>query len=166
MVYNIPIVSNVKDFELFQNMSEQTHLLIGGATGSGKSVIINGFICNLLLKSPNQAQFVLIDPKRVELVTYKNVPHCLKYASEQGEILTALKGAINLIENRYKKMQADGACVRYHRRTRRPNDNERERSYPNFATHLSSGTRCGRASGSLYPKTNGGSYTKQNTCKH
>ena len=108
MVYNIPIVSNVKDFELFQNMSEQTHLLIGGATGSGKSVIINGFICNLLLKSPNQAQFILIDPKRVELVTYKSVPHCLKYASEQGEMLTALKGAINLIENRYKKMQADG----------------------------------------------------------
>lgn len=108
MVYNIPIVSNVKDFELFQNMSEQTHLLIAGATGSGKSVILNGFICNLLLKSPNQAQFILIDPKRVELATYKNTPHCLKYASEQAEMLTALKQAINLIENRYKKMQLEG----------------------------------------------------------
>lgn len=108
MVYNIPIVSNVGDFELFQNMSEQTHLLIGGATGSGKSVVLNGLICNLLLKSPNQAQFILIDPKRVELVTYRNVPHCLKYASEQAEMLTALKQAISLIENRYKKMQAGG----------------------------------------------------------
>ena len=108
MVYNIPIVSNVSDFELFQNMSEQTHLLIAGATGSGKSVILNGFICNLLLKSPNQAQFIILDPKRVELVTYKSTPHCLKYASEQGEMLTALKQALNLIESRYKKMQADG----------------------------------------------------------
>lgn len=107
-MYNIPIVNNKQDFELFQNISEQTHLLIAGATGSGKSVALNGLICDLLLKSPNEAQFILLDPKRVELVTYKDTPHCLYYASELDDMHTALIKAVNLIEARYKRMQREG----------------------------------------------------------
>ena len=58
-------------------MSEQPHLLIAGATGSGKSVVINGIMHAILHRSPNAAQLILIDPKRVELVMYKDLPHCV-----------------------------------------------------------------------------------------
>lgn len=83
----------------------QTHLLIAGATGSGKSVIINNMIYHLLYKSPKQVKLVLIDPKRVELVQYKELPHTLAYASEQVEIINTLQKCVTLMEQRYKTMQ-------------------------------------------------------------
>ena len=95
-------------YKLYRDMYEQPHLLIAGATGSGKSVVINGIIYTLLLQGPDKAGFILIDPKRVELVQYKNVPHCLLYASEPREMIEALKATVNLIENRFKTMQKAG----------------------------------------------------------
>ena len=95
-------------YKLYKDMYEQPHLLIAGATGSGKSVVINGIIYTLLLQCPDKAGFILIDPKRVELVQYKNVPHCLLYASEPREMIEALHATVNLIENRFKAMQKAG----------------------------------------------------------
>ncbi len=97
-------------FKLFEDMAQQPHLLIAGTTGSGKSVIINGIIYTQLLKCPDRSAFILIDPKRVELVQYKYCPHTLKYASEPKEIIEALKASLQLIENRYMKMRT--ACTR------------------------------------------------------
>lgn len=86
------------------------HLLIAGATGSGKSTIVNGLIRTALFRffddRPDGAQLVLIDPKRVELSIYRNLPHTLKYASEPAEMLAALDYAMQLCENRYKLMQS------------------------------------------------------------
>lgn len=86
------------------------HLLIAGATGSGKSTIVNGIIRTALFRffddRPDGAQFVLIDPKRVELSIYRNLPHTLRYASEPAEMLAALDYAMRLCENRYKLMQS------------------------------------------------------------
>ena len=87
------------------NMLEQPHLLIAGSTGSGKSVLINSLIYTALFKSPNQCKFILIDPKRVELVEYKQLPHTISHNSELPDILEALQTAIGLMENRYKLMQ-------------------------------------------------------------
>lgn len=87
------------------DMLEQPHLLIAGSTGSGKSVLINSLIYTALYKSPNRYQFILIDPKRVELVDYKPLPHTISYSSEMADILEALQTAIDLMENRYKAMQ-------------------------------------------------------------
>lgn len=81
------------------------HTLIAGTTGSGKSVLINSLIFNLLLKSPNEVEFCLIDPKRVELSKYKKLPHVWKYCQEIGDIVSALDGVINTMESRYKKME-------------------------------------------------------------
>ena len=67
--------------KLYNDMLNQVHILIAGATGSGKSVAINGIISTALYKAPTEVQFILIDPKRVELVDYKNLPHTVKYAS-------------------------------------------------------------------------------------
>lgn len=95
-------------YKLFQDMAEQVHLLIAGATGSGKSVVVNGFIYTQLLHCPDRSAFILIDPKRVELSAYKNCPHTLLYASEPDEWTRALDGALAITERRYQEMQRRG----------------------------------------------------------
>jgi len=87
------------------DLLKQPHLLIAGATGSGKSVLINSLIYTALYKAPKQVGFILIDPKRVELVDYKDLPHTLKYASEPEDIADTIAGTVYLMELRYKKMQ-------------------------------------------------------------
>ena len=92
-------------YTLYKDMLSQPHLLIAGATGSGKSVVINSLIYTALLDSPAAVEFILIDPKRVELVDYKQLPHTIKYASEPREMVQALEKAIEITEDRYKYMQ-------------------------------------------------------------
>lgn len=96
-------------YKLFADMANQPHLLIAGATGSGKSVVVNGIIYTQLLRCPDKAGFILIDPKRVELSGYKDCPHCLLYASEPDEWIKALDVAIAITERRYKDMQRNKA---------------------------------------------------------
>lgn len=92
---------------LYEDMSQQAHLLIAGRTGSGKSVVINGIIHSLLCQyTSGQAQLILIDPKRVELVQWANTPHCMFYASEPSDRVQALRLAIRTIEDRFRTMQA------------------------------------------------------------
>lgn len=93
---------------LYDNMLVQPHLLIAGATGSGKSVAINGIIHSALFNSPAKVEFILIDPKRVELCEYKRLPHTLYYASESQDMVKALQYAIGITETRYKAMQRQG----------------------------------------------------------
>jgi len=88
------------------DMLKQPHLLIAGSTGSGKSVLINSLIYTALYRSPNRCRFILIDPKRVELIDYKQLPHCIRYASEPGDIGAALVWAVELMEERFRLMQA------------------------------------------------------------
>lgn len=92
-------------YSLYRDMLKQPHLLIAGATGSGKSVVINGLVYTAMYDSPAAVQFILIDPKRVELVDYKPLPHTLMYASEPGEMAEALEKAMEITESRYKAMQ-------------------------------------------------------------
>lgn len=93
-------------YDLYNDMLQQPHLLIAGATGSGKSVVINGIMYTALYKSPAQVEFISIDPKRVELIDYKTLPHVIQYASEPGDMVQALENAMEITESRYKAMQA------------------------------------------------------------
>lgn len=95
---------------LYNDMANQTHLLIAGRTGSGKSCVVNGIIqSQLVQKSCDEVQFILIDPKRVELSAWKNTPHCIAYAGDDmRERLNALNLAIRIIESRFAKMEAEG----------------------------------------------------------
>ena len=95
-------------YTLYADMAEQPHLLIAGATGSGKSVALNGIISTLLYRSPANCGLILIDPKRVELAEYKRLPHTIMYASEPAEIVAALEKAVEIIEKRYRKMSCRG----------------------------------------------------------
>ena len=92
-------------YALFDDMALQPHLLIAGATGSGKSVVVNGIVYNLLHKGPVSDGLILIDPKRVELVQYADTPHCIQYASEPADMVKALQAAIRITESRYLEMQ-------------------------------------------------------------
>lgn len=96
-------------FTLYLDALAQPHLLIAGATGSGKSVFVNALIYTALYKSPNDVQFILIDPKRVELAQYCGIPHVVQYASEPSTMPAALRYALAITEDRYKAMQAKKA---------------------------------------------------------
>lgn len=91
-------------YNLYADMLQQPHLLIAGATGSGKSVVINGMMTTALKDSPARVQFILLDPKRVELVDYKPLPHVIRYSTEPGEMVQALQDALQITDNRYKEM--------------------------------------------------------------
>ena len=93
---------------LYNDMLNQTHILIAGATGSGKSVIINGIIATALKKSQYDVNFILIDPKRVELAEYKNLPHTIAYACEPDDMVKALEYAIERTDSRYRAMANAG----------------------------------------------------------
>lgn len=92
---------------LYADMASQTHLLIAGRTGSGKSCVVNGIIqSQLVQKSCNEVQFIFIDPKRVELSQWKHIPHCIAYASDDmRERLNALSLAVRIIEHRFEEME-------------------------------------------------------------
>ena len=91
----------------FLRLADRPHLLIAGATGSGKSVALNGIITSLLItQSPFRCQFVLIDPKKVELVQYAKLPHTVRYASEHPDIVRSLQWAVDETDRRFSMMQS------------------------------------------------------------
>lgn len=92
----------------FLRLAERPHLLIAGATGSGKSVALNGVITSLLMtQSPFRCQFVLIDPKKVELAQYARLPHTARYASDHPDIVRALQWAVEETDRRFSVMQKE-----------------------------------------------------------
>ena len=90
----------------FLRLADRPHLLIAGATGSGKSVALNGVLHSLLMtQSPFYCQFVLVDPKKVELIQYAGLPHVARYASEHPDIIRALQWAVEETDRRFSVMQ-------------------------------------------------------------
>lgn len=98
------IPETIRD-SLYSEMIEQKHMLIAGATGSGKSVVINGIINNIMAYPPTQKKLVLIDFKRVELSYYKNLPHTISFSTDLEAAEKALDNALQDIENRFVEME-------------------------------------------------------------
>ena len=96
---------------LVADISKMPHVLIAGATGSGKSVLINAFIGSLLFRaSPSEVNFIMVDPKRVELTNYNGIPHLLTpVIVEPAKVLSALKWATGEMDRRYKLFAEVGA---------------------------------------------------------
>ena len=87
------------------------HLLVAGATGSGKSVCLNTIVsCLIAENSPSELRLLLIDPKRVELTPFNGIPHLLTPVTvETAEVVPLLKALINEMLKRYKHMEQSGA---------------------------------------------------------
>ena len=92
------------------DISEMPHLLIAGATGSGKSVCVNAFLCSILFRAtPEEVKLILVDPKRVELGKYHDIPHLLTpVIHDPDKVISALKWAVELMEKRYKLLNEVG----------------------------------------------------------
>lgn len=105
--YNILLGMNLNNKLSTIDLRKLPHLLIAGATGSGKSVGIHSILCSLLVKnSPKQLELLLIDPKKTELSFYNGLPHLLtkEVITENEEASNALAWAIDEMENRYTIM--------------------------------------------------------------
>lgn len=95
-------------YVICNKLLDATHVLIAGTTGSGKSVLINDIMLSVITrKTPISANLVLIDPKRVELSKYKDLPFTQRYAQEPHEAVRVLGDVIAVMENRYKRMEKD-----------------------------------------------------------
>lgn len=92
------------------DLARMPHLLIAGATNSGKSVCLNSIICSILFRAkPNDVRFVMIDPKRVELPAYDDIPHLLAPVVQTArEAQHVLRWAIKEMERRYDRFAIHG----------------------------------------------------------
>lgn len=95
---------DVKGHPIIEDLRRQPHLLIAGATGSGKSVCINTILTGMLVKSsPQTLKLMLIDPKRVELSTFSHLPHLLfPILTEANEAVAGLEWMLMEMDRRYK----------------------------------------------------------------
>ncbi|KSU85122.1 DNA segregation ATPase FtsK/SpoIIIE, S-DNA-T family [Fictibacillus enclensis] len=118
---------------IFAELSRMPHLLVAGATGSGKSVCINGIITSILMRAkPHEVKMMMIDPKMVELNVYNGVPHLLApVVTEPKKAAQALKRVVSEMERRYELFSHTGTrnIEGYNEGIRRAN-NERDAKQP------------------------------------
>lgn len=105
-----PLGRDLMGRPVFGELDRMPHLLIAGATGSGKSVAVNSMITNLLLRTtPDEVKLLLIDPKKVEFTQFQQIPHLIgPVISDATEASRALKVIVNMMENRYEVFSNHG----------------------------------------------------------
>lgn len=106
---NIPFGKDISGKLVQANMQDFPHLLVSGTTGSGKSIFVHCCIMTLLMRNtPDEVKFVLIDPKKVEMSYYKDIPHLLcPSISDPRKALVALRKLVDEMERRYNLFEAN-----------------------------------------------------------
>ena len=107
----IPLGRDIRGEPVSVDLSQLPHLLIAGATGSGKSVCMGAIATSLLMQySPDELQLVMLDPKMVELSRFDGIPHLLGPVElEHDRIIGVLRWCTNEMDRRYKLLEAQGA---------------------------------------------------------
>lgn len=107
----VPLGADVGGAILTADLARMPHLLIAGATGSGKSVMVNALLASLLLRTdPDVLRLLLVDMKRVELAAYRDIPHLLgPLITEPAEAKAALSWLVDEMERRYGQLATVGA---------------------------------------------------------
>lgn len=105
----VSLGKGISGMSYFSDLAKAPHMLIAGATGSGKSVTIHAIITSLLYRnSPDNLKFIMVDPKRVELTLYNKIPHLLTpVITEAKKTILALKWAAKEMDRRYDILQAE-----------------------------------------------------------
>ncbi len=108
---DVPIGRDISGKTVVVNLGEMPHVLISGATGAGKSSCINSLITSLVMRStPDQVKLLLIDPKRVEMGQYNDLPHLLApVVVDSKKAAGALAWAVKEMERRYDILAESGA---------------------------------------------------------
>jgi DNA segregation ATPase FtsK/SpoIIIE, S-DNA-T family len=106
----VPLGKDLMGKVVVTELDKLPHLLIAGATGSGKSVCVNSIISTLMLRtSPDEVKLLLIDPKKVEFTSYHTIPHLIcPVISDAAEAARALKVVVMMMENRYEMFSKAG----------------------------------------------------------
>lgn len=106
----VPIGKDITGNPFYYPISSMPHILIAGATGSGKSVFINSIITSLLYRAtPEEIRFILIDPKRIELSVYNGIPHLIRSViNDHATAVQYLNQSIKCMEKRYKEFARVG----------------------------------------------------------
>lgn len=106
----VPLGKDLMGKVVVTELDKLPHLLIAGATGSGKSVCVNSIISTLMLRtSPDEVKLLLIDPKKVEFTAYHTIPHLIcPVISDATEAARALKVVVMMMENRYEMFSKAG----------------------------------------------------------
>tara|TARA_B100001029_G_scaffold68438_1_gene55724 strand:- start:9301 stop:11460 length:2160 start_codon:yes stop_codon:yes gene_type:complete len=111
--YTLPIAlgTGSDNRSLNCDLTKLPHLLVAGATGSGKSVCINSIIAGFLMKkNPDEVRLIMIDPKRVELTPYAGIPHLLTDPIvESSQAIIALKLMVEEMQFRFKQLEEDNS---------------------------------------------------------
>ncbi|UYN95283.1 MAG: DNA translocase FtsK 4TM domain-containing protein [Enhydrobacter sp.] len=109
---NLPLAlgKDIGGDPVIADLARMPHLLIGGTTGSGKSVAVNTMILSLLYRlPPDRCRFIMIDPKMLELSVYQDIPHLLTpVVTEPRKAIVALKWVVREMEDRYRAMSSVG----------------------------------------------------------
>ncbi|NBI27423.1 FtsK/SpoIIIE family DNA translocase [Chengkuizengella marina] len=107
---SISLGKDISGQPIIADLARMPHLLVAGATGSGKSVCVNGIITSILFKAkPNEVKFLMIDPKKVELNVYNGIPHLLApVVTDPRRASLALRKIVNEMENRYELFSTTG----------------------------------------------------------
>lgn len=108
---NIPFGVNISGEKVFADLSKFPHMLIAGGTGSGKSVYANSLLATLIMRNrPEDLKLVLIDPKKVEMTKYKDIPHLLcPIITEPTQAKVCLDKLVEEMERRYDIFAISGA---------------------------------------------------------
>jgi len=107
----LPLGKSISGEDILLDLTKAPHLLIAGATGSGKSVCLNSILIALIYKfPPEQLRLILIDPKVVEFSTYNTLPHLMTpVITDSSNVVNALQWLINEMERRYKILAKVGS---------------------------------------------------------